>query len=256
MSAPGATSTSVYGSTNATSGTMSAADYFMNGYQGPFATSDFSSFSSAQGFIPMAALNGTREVELSQVAQSKASNPDVKAFAAMIVSEHLKSNQQIMALASSKNITLSGSTSMAVSEPSASNSTATTSTTTGTAGNLTVAGAASSSPAVGTGSASVSGTSNNSSLTTHNFGAMSTSAKNTSQSYDLISLHNLTGNAFDLQYMRMMLQDHQQAIALFTSAAQSSDKEVNALALKTLPALQSHFNHAKSVHNQAYIKVQ
>ncbi|MFD2163281.1 DUF4142 domain-containing protein [Paradesertivirga mongoliensis] len=57
--------------------------------------------------------------------------------------------------------------------------------------------------------------------------------------------------AFDLQYMRMMLQDHQQAIELLTAASQSTDPEVRAYALKTLPA-KSHFNHARSVHNRAY----
>jgi putative membrane protein len=81
---------------------------------------------------------------------------------------------------------------------------------------------------------------------------MGTMSNGSSQSNDVISLQNLTGTAFDVQYMRMMLQDHQQAIGLFTSASQSSDAEVRAFAKKTLPALQAHFAHAKQVNRVAH----
>jgi putative membrane protein len=68
----------------------------------------------------------------------------------------------------------------------------------------------------------------------------------------MASLQNLTGQAFDVQYMRMMLQDHQKAIELFTSASQSTDPEVRAFASKTLPTLRMHFNHARHVNNVAH----
>jgi predicted outer membrane protein len=50
--------------------------------------------------------------------------------------------------------------------------------------------------------------------------------------------------------MRMMLQDHVQAINLFTAAPKSSDPETRAFAEKTLPALRMHLAHAYQVDLQ------
>ena len=62
---------------------------------------------------------------------------------------------------------------------------------------------------------------------------------------EIIALNNLTGAAFDNQYIRMMVQDHYQAIELFKSAANSDDAQVRAYAEKTLPVLQAHYDQAR-----------
>ncbi|MVN22159.1 DUF4142 domain-containing protein [Mucilaginibacter arboris] len=57
-------------------------------------------------FAVKAANGGMAEVALGQLAQQKATNPDVKAFGAKMVTDHTKANDKMMALAKQKNITL------------------------------------------------------------------------------------------------------------------------------------------------------
>lgn len=57
-------------------------------------------------FAVEAANGGMAEVELGKLAQQKATNPRVKKFAEMMVSDHSKANDELMALAKTKNITL------------------------------------------------------------------------------------------------------------------------------------------------------
>ena len=49
---------------------------------------------------------GMTEVELSKVAQTKATNPRLKSFADMMVTDHTKANDQLKQLAAAKNIVL------------------------------------------------------------------------------------------------------------------------------------------------------
>jgi len=49
---------------------------------------------------------GMTEVELSKVAQTKATNPRLKSFADMMVTDHTKANDQLKQMAAAKNITL------------------------------------------------------------------------------------------------------------------------------------------------------
>jgi putative membrane protein len=49
---------------------------------------------------------GMTEVELSKVAQTKATNPRLKGFADMMVADHTQANDQLKQLAAAKNITL------------------------------------------------------------------------------------------------------------------------------------------------------
>lgn len=57
-------------------------------------------------FAVAAANGGMAEVELGKLAQQTAANSKVKDFGAMMVSDHTKANNELMALAKSKNITL------------------------------------------------------------------------------------------------------------------------------------------------------
>ncbi|MFD2934495.1 DUF4142 domain-containing protein [Spirosoma flavum] len=57
-------------------------------------------------FAVKAANGGMLEVELGRLAQEKAQSKDVKEFGAMMVTDHSKANEEMKALASSKNITL------------------------------------------------------------------------------------------------------------------------------------------------------
>lgn len=57
-------------------------------------------------FAVAAADGGMMEVELGKLAQSKATAQQVKDFGAMMVDDHSKANEALMALAQKKNITL------------------------------------------------------------------------------------------------------------------------------------------------------
>lgn len=57
-------------------------------------------------FAVAAANGGMAEVELSKLAETKATNAKVKEFAAMMTKDHGGANAELMALAKTKNITL------------------------------------------------------------------------------------------------------------------------------------------------------
>jgi putative membrane protein len=59
-----------------------------------------------QDFMKEAALGGLMEVELGRYAQQNAQSSRVKNFAAMMVRDHSKANDELKALAANKNITL------------------------------------------------------------------------------------------------------------------------------------------------------
>jgi len=57
-------------------------------------------------FMQDAAGDGLFEVQVSQLAASKASNPDVKSFAGKLVDDHQKANDELVKLASAKQVEL------------------------------------------------------------------------------------------------------------------------------------------------------
>lgn len=60
-------------------------------------------------FAVDAANGGMAEVQLGELAQNKGTDPKVKEFAKMMVTDHTKANDELKALAASKNITLPAS---------------------------------------------------------------------------------------------------------------------------------------------------
>ncbi|RZJ77280.1 MAG: DUF4142 domain-containing protein, partial [Flavobacterium sp.] len=57
-------------------------------------------------FTTDVAASGMAEVELGKLAVTKTTNAEIKAFADMMVNDHGKANADLMAIASTKNITL------------------------------------------------------------------------------------------------------------------------------------------------------
>lgn len=64
------------------------------------------------GFIRDAAKAGIAEVESSQLAAQKASDPAIKSFAQKMVDDHTKANQELKALAQTKGVELPGEPSL------------------------------------------------------------------------------------------------------------------------------------------------
>ncbi|TDO24321.1 DUF4142 domain-containing protein [Pedobacter duraquae] len=62
--------------------------------------------TDANAFMEKAAVGGMMEVEAGKLAQSKSSNAQVKDFAAMMVADHSKANDELKAIAEKKSVTL------------------------------------------------------------------------------------------------------------------------------------------------------
>ena len=63
---------------------------------------------SDQTWVTQTAMGGMAEVELSKLAQQKASAADVKTFAQRMVDDHSKASDELKSIAAKKNITLPG----------------------------------------------------------------------------------------------------------------------------------------------------
>jgi putative membrane protein len=95
------TATDTYASTTSTTATDTSAT----------TTTATSTAASTLGpddttFVNKAAQGGMAEVSLGQMASSKATNPDVKAFGDRMVSDHSKANDELKQLAQSKGVTV------------------------------------------------------------------------------------------------------------------------------------------------------
>lgn len=64
------------------------------------------------------------------------------------------------------------------------------------------------------------------------------------------AMSNKSGTAFDAAYSAHMAKAHAKAVALFQSAAQSSDADLAAFASKTLPTLQEHQQMANTLERE------
>ena len=62
--------------------------------------------TSDRKFMDKAAQGGMAEVELGQLAEQNAQNPDVKAFAQRMVTDHSKANDQLKQLAAQQGVSL------------------------------------------------------------------------------------------------------------------------------------------------------
>jgi putative membrane protein len=132
-------------------------------------------------FYKDAAEGGMAEVELGKLAQEKSSNPSVKEFGAMMVSDHAAADEKLQAIAASKNLKLPASPGM---------------------------------------------------------GQMATKTK----------LEVLSGDTFDKAYIKDMIKDHQDDIAMFKKeAASGQDPDAKAYAIATLPTLEKHLKKIEAI---------
>jgi len=66
---------------------------------------------------------------------------------------------------------------------------------------------------------------------------------------DIDALKMLNGAAFDKEFAKVMVADHQKAVAIFEVEAQKgSNKELKAFATKTLPTLKEHLKMARALN--------
>lgn len=64
-------------------------------------------------------------------------------------------------------------------------------------------------------------------------------------------MSSMSGMEFDMMYVKMMVKDHEKAVAMFQKEASSGkDADAKAFAAKTLPVLQGHLDMARSMMNK------
>lgn len=69
------------------------------------------------------------------------------------------------------------------------------------------------------------------------------------ESEQLEKLKTRSGSEFDENYMRLMVDSHQKAVATFESGANNRDRDVNKFASAKLETLKMHLNSARSLFN-------
>lgn len=89
-----------------TSATTSTVDTSNTSTSGTTSTTVSSLDPADQEFMTKAAQGGMAEVSLGQIASSKATNADVKAFGDRMVTDHSKLNDELKQLAQTKGVTL------------------------------------------------------------------------------------------------------------------------------------------------------
>jgi len=178
-------------------------------------------------FIEEAAKGGHEEVEMGQMAITKASNSKVKDFAQMLIRDHTKANTELMRIARSNNVDLpaysadnSRSSSSSASSSSSSNSSPT--------------------------GASRPGPSNSPNSPPS---ASDATTKNPPASHaGDTDWASYTGSDFDKRYIDRQVQDHRKTIDLFEKeASQGGNAELKQFAQQTLPTLRSHLSQAESI---------
>lgn len=206
--------------------------------------------SDDRKFILEAAHGGMMEVKMGRLAADKASNADVKAFGQRMVDDHSKANSELTALASQKGITLPGAADMAMTNTNAaSNMNATTpasdeqsSTTSSTADQKSSASSTTTSqPAV---------TDTTASGQRHARVDANTGETLKDQEH-MNKLSSLSGDAFDREYMNMMVKDHEKDVKEFEKVStKAKDADVRAFAAKTLPTLREHLQQARDIQSR------
>ncbi|MDA8447003.1 DUF4142 domain-containing protein [Paracidovorax valerianellae] len=101
----GSTGSAGMNSSGATNGSASGQAGSQSGNQRQLASADAS-------FMKNAAQNGHAEVKGSQVALQKAKDPKVREFAQQMIDDHTQANQELMAIATAKNVKLPDGPSM------------------------------------------------------------------------------------------------------------------------------------------------
>lgn len=135
-----------------------------------------------QKFIEKVALGGRAEIELSQLALSKAQASQVRSFAKTLVQDYIATDTELRVIAQSKNFTL---------------------------------------PA----------------------------ALDHGHQDEVDLLKDLSDSQFDAAYINLMRQDHENAVSLFSAAANDEKlaPELRQFAQKTLPILRLHQQHAQAL---------
>jgi len=214
-------------------------------------TSSSALASDDRKFIMEEAHGGMMEVKMGRMAADKASNADVKAFGQRMVDDHSRANSELMALASQKGITLPGASDMAMTDQSSSSNVSS------TTAQSSDQQSSSSSPTSGQQSSTSSSTTTQPSSTDTTAAAQrharveANTGETLKDQENTNKLMGLSGDAFDREYMDMMVKDHEKDVKEFERAStKAKDPDVRAFAAKTLPTLRDHLQQARDIQGR------
>lgn len=182
------------------------------------------SLTTAQ-FLQQAAIAGMKEVSTGKLAAEKATDRKIKAFGQIVVDDHTKANEELRSLAKLKKVNLP------MSRPE---------------GELRPDGRVDSSPENMKDTSrtkNAEGEAGNTGLAKKN----ANGATETGVTDAIEKLNNLSGASFDKAYIEMMVIDHQNAVALFEKASESTDSDVKTYANKYLPILKKHLKQVNAL---------
>ena len=168
------------------------------------------------------------EVKLGQMAADKATNADVKQFGQRMVDDHSKANSELMALASQKGVTLPAMSDTAMMNSSSQ----------------------STDQATATSQAMDQQSTPDTSATKERHARVDTDAM-LKDDKGMNKLSGLSGDAFDREYVDMMVKDHEKAVKEFENASmKAKDPDVRAFAAKTLPTLREHLQQVRDIQSR------
>ena len=184
--------------------------------------------SDDRKFIMEAAHGGMMEVKLGQLAVDKATNADVKQFGQRMVDDHSKANSELMELASQKGITLPTANGAVMIDPNSQ----------------------STDPATATSQAMDQQSAAGTTATGQRHARVDTDAMLDDQKATN-KLSTLSGDAFDREYISMMVKDHEKDVKEFEKVStKAKDADVRAFAAKTLPTLREHLQQVRDIQSR------
>jgi len=168
---------------------------------------------SSQDFVTEAVWAGEKEVEMGQMALGKSQDASVTNFAARMVRDHTRANERLIRIADQESLSYPATNSFAPE--------------------------------------------NWAGLNTDDFKGMQAAAlmqNNTGTNADLKMakyLDSLSGASFDQAYAACAVQDHTNAVELFSGASQTlQDKQLKRFATRVLPTLKDHYQMAVDMQNE------
>jgi Predicted outer membrane protein len=184
--------------------------------------------SDDRKFIMEAAHGGMMEVKLGHLAADKATNADVKQFGQRMVDDHSKANSELMALASQKGVTLPAMSDTAMMNSSSQ----------------------STDQATATSQAMDQQSTADTAATKERHARVDTGAM-LKDGKEMNKLSGLSGDAFDREYVNMMVKDHEKDVKEFeTASMKAKDLDVRAFAAKTLPTLREHLQQVRDIQSR------
>jgi putative membrane protein len=208
--------------------------------------------SDDRKFVMEAAHGGMMEVQLGRMAADKATNADVKQFGQRMVDDHSRANSELMALASQKGITLpaTGDSAMMMNQNDASSNTSNT-TAQSTTNQQSSTTSSSSQQSGSQQSGSQSSSMDTSASGQRHARVDANTGMNMDDQKDMNKLSGLSGDAFDREYVNMMVKDHEKDVKEFEKAStKAKDPDVRAFAAKTLPTLREHLQQVRDIQGR------